>query len=114
MSFRVAIAIDVNGVFLAHFGRASRFAVYEFSSGHASLLDTRAAERFCQQLDKQQRLETVADLLADCSAVVAAAIGPCARQELNGANVQALEFDGRVEDAIRTIARYPHFNQQNI
>ncbi|MGA2047787.1 MAG: NifB/NifX family molybdenum-iron cluster-binding protein [Terracidiphilus sp.] len=110
MSFRVALAIDVNGAFLAHFGRASHFAVYEFSSGRASLLDTRATEIFCQQLDKQQRLESVADLLADCNAVVAAAIGPCARQELKEANVQTLEFDGCVEDAIRTIAQYPHLN----
>jgi nitrogen fixation protein NifB len=110
MSFRVAIAIDANGANLAHFGRASRFVVYEFSSGSAALLDTRTAEIFCQQLDKQQRLETVSDLLADCSTVVAAAIGPCARQELREANVQTLEFNGCVEDAVRTISQYSHLN----
>jgi nitrogen fixation protein NifB len=110
MSYRVAIAVDANQEILAHFGRASHFAVYEFSSGGATLLDTRTAEAFCRQVDKQQRLESVADLLSDCSAVVAAAIGPCARQELNSANVQALEYNGRIEDAIRTIAQYPHLS----
>jgi len=111
MSFRVAIAIDKSQEALAHFGRASHFAVYEFSSGKATLLDTRAAEAFCRQLDKQQRLESAADLLSDCSAVVAVAIGPCARKELNSANVQALEFNGQIEDAIRTIAQYPHLTE---
>ncbi len=108
MSFRVALAIEADGKFLAHFGRASRFAVYEFSSGVATPLDTRSAAAFCQRPEKQQKLESVSDLLADCVAVVAAAIGPCARHELESGKMQPLEFDGSVEDALCIIARYPH------
>jgi predicted Fe-Mo cluster-binding NifX family protein len=48
-------------------------------------------------------------MLADCKAVICAAIGPCARQELSGANVLAYEFDGTIQDAIQTIARHPQF-----
>jgi predicted Fe-Mo cluster-binding NifX family protein len=107
MSYRVALALDETGDMLAHFGRASRFAVYEFSSGNALLLDMRGAQAFCQRAEQQQKLESVADLLADCAAVVAAAIGPCARMELESANVRPLEFNGVVLEAVRVIAQYP-------
>jgi nitrogen fixation protein NifB len=109
MSIRVAFAVGLDGSQLEHFGHAEQFAVYEFSENSSVAQEVRDAEAFCQRNGKQTKLETVADLLADCRAVVCAAIGPCARRELSGANVQAYEFDGTIEDAVQTIARQPQF-----
>jgi len=109
MSIRVAFAVGSDGSRLEHFGHAERFAIYEFSKNSSVAQEVREAEAFCQRNGKQTKLEILADLLADCRAVVCAAIGPCARQELYGANVQAYEFGGTIEDAIQTIARQPQF-----
>jgi nitrogen fixation protein NifB len=109
MSIRVAFATSPGGAQLEHFGHAEQFAIYEFSGELPVSQEVRQAEAFCQRSGKQTKLEAVADMLADCKAVVCAAIGPCARQELSGADVLAYEFDGSIEDAIQTIARHPEF-----
>ena len=109
MSIRVAFATSSGGIQLEHFGHAEQFAIYDFSANLPLEREVRQTESFCQRSGKQAKPETVADMLADCNAVICAAIGPCARQELSGANVLAYEFDGTIEDAIQTIARHPQF-----
>ena len=106
MSIRVAFATSSGGIRLEHFGHAEQFAIYEFSGDLPMSQEVRQAEAFCQRSGKQTKLEAVADMLADCKAVICAAIGPCARQELSSADVLAYEFDGTIEDAIQTIARH--------
>ncbi len=107
MSIKVAFAISQDGSALEHFGFAEQFAIYEFGENHPAAREVRHASAFCRRPDKELNLQTVADLLADCQAVICAVIGPCARQELAAADVEAFEFDGTVESAIQTIARQP-------
>jgi predicted Fe-Mo cluster-binding NifX family protein len=107
MSIKVALALNADGTLLEHFGHAERFAVYELGANIPVPVqrEIRQASAFCQREEKQSKLESVADLLADCRAVVCAAIGPCARQELSYANVEAFESAGGIEDAVRAISR---------
>jgi nitrogen fixation protein NifB len=107
MSIKVAFAVNPDGSVLEHFGFAEQFAIYEFGESHPVASEVRHSSAFCRRPDKELNLQTVADLLADCQAVICAVIGPCARQELAAADVEAFEFDGTVESAIQTIARQP-------
>ncbi len=105
MSIKVALALNSDGSYLEHFGHAERFAVYELGLGAPVECEVRQAAAFCRQDEKQSKLEAVTGLLADCQAVVCAAIGPCARRELTYTGVEAFEYVGSTEDAIRAIGR---------
>jgi predicted Fe-Mo cluster-binding NifX family protein len=105
MSVKIALAVDSSGERLEHFGKTEEFVVYEIGDAEPVQQEVRRADAFCRDLDKQPRLESVVDLLADCQAVVCAAIGPCARQELAGVEIAAYEFNGTVTNAIQAIAR---------
>jgi predicted Fe-Mo cluster-binding NifX family protein len=105
MGIKVALALNADGTRLEHFGQADRFGIYELGPSAPVERELRHASAFCRQDDKDNKLETVADLLADCRAVVCAAIGPCARLELSDAGVEAFEYDGATGDAVGAIAR---------
>jgi len=105
---KVAFAVNGDGS-LEHFGHAEEFAVYEFGVNAPVKHELRRASPFCQRADKEVKLVAVTDLLADCQAVICAAIGPCAREELASADIEAFEYDGTVESAIEAIARRPFF-----
>jgi predicted Fe-Mo cluster-binding NifX family protein len=98
---RIAVAraegVDEN----AHFGYAERFLVFELADGgngedvEPILLEERAANGHCTGAGGDRRLlrGTVA-LVADCTAVIALRIGPCARRDLDAAGVLPLEHPG--------------------
>jgi len=111
MGDKVAFAIGADGAALEHFGYAERFVVFEFGPEQPVFREIRDATAFCRHEEKDAKLRNVADLLADCRAVICAAIGPCARLELSLANIEAFEFDGSMEAAIRVIARRPLFGR---
>jgi nitrogen fixation protein NifB len=112
MNIRVAFATGSGGIRLEHFGHAEQFAIYEFHGDLPVAREVLPVKAFCQHGGKQTKLEDVADILTDCKAVICAAIGPCARQELSGADVLAYEFEGTIEEAIQTIARHPQFGHR--
>lgn len=111
MGDKVAFAIGADGATLEHFGYAVRFVVFEFGSVQPVYRGIRDAAPFCRREEKDAELRDVAGLLADCRAVICAAIGPCARLELSLANIEAFEFDGSMEAALQVIARRPLFGR---
>jgi len=108
-TFLVALAVDDTGERLLHFGYARHFAIVEVQDTQVAQLGLRSAEPFCRQPEKDSKLETAADLLADCRALICAAAGPCARRELADVGIAAFEFDGTPSDALYTIAHDTEF-----
>jgi predicted Fe-Mo cluster-binding NifX family protein len=106
MSIRVALAINSDGTQLEHFGHSGRFAIYEVEpDGLEPIpLEVRDSAPFCRQDEKQNKLETVAELLADCRLVVCAAIGACGELELAFQHVDALPFEGSIDEALKAVA----------
>jgi len=105
---RVALAVNEDGTELQHFGHAERFAIYEITPSQVEAREVRQSSAFCRQEEKDRKLENAADLLSDCRLVICKQIGPCAREELALDNVEALEYDGPLRDAVRAVGN-PRF-----
>jgi nitrogen fixation protein NifB len=92
---RIAVATDGKSATNAHFGYAEDFQVYDVDGPEPQLVEVRSAAGHCTGAGGNRRLlrDSVA-AVADCTAVVAARIGPCARRALDAAGVLALEHEG--------------------
>ncbi|MDQ1289889.1 MAG: hypothetical protein QG622_3455 [Actinomycetota bacterium] len=92
---RIAVARADGAEENAHFGYAERFSIYDVNDTGTHLVDERDATGHCLGHGGDQALlhRSVA-LVADCVAVVALRIGPCARRALDAEGVLALEHPG--------------------
>lgn len=93
---RIAVGRRGDELANSHFGYAEFFSIFDVTdSGAAELVQTRLTGSHCGDDGGDQRhlAETVA-ALADCVAVVAARIGPCARRQLAEFDILAAEADG--------------------
>ena len=79
----------------AHFGYAEFFEIYDVSGDKALRVETRFNDPHCSDAGgDHDLLDRAADLVADCVAVVAGRIGPCARDALLARGIAAVEHDG--------------------
>jgi len=79
----------------AHLGYAEYFTIYDISGESPRRIEKRANDPHCSDDGgDHDRLDRAADLLADCVAVVAAKIGPCARDALFVRGIAAVEHPG--------------------
>ncbi len=95
---RIAVAGSAaTGTSNAHFGFAEHFDVFDLdlTDQQPHFVETRRSTPHCRDTGGDRSLlDRSADLLADCQAVVAAAVGPCARRALTRRGVLAVEHDG--------------------
>jgi nitrogen fixation protein NifB len=92
---RAAVARHPRTPVNAHLGHAAYFSIHDISSEPAPLLETRVNVPHCgDDGGDHLLLDEVVNALSDCVAVVAAKIGPCARDALLARGIIAIEHDG--------------------
>ena len=94
---KIAIALEPDGVTLAHFGHAAWFAVYDDGEGNFRLAENRANSPPCGQEDSGALMMAASQLVSDCAAVVAARFGPCALREVATTGVFPFEMPGAMD-----------------
>ena len=94
---KIAIALEADGVTLAHFGHAERFFVYDDGDGAFRLAETRRNIPPCGQEGSEELMTAAAGLVSDCAAVVAGRFGPCAMREVQQARVFPFEWQGTLD-----------------
>ncbi|NTU85221.1 MAG: dinitrogenase iron-molybdenum cofactor biosynthesis protein [Chloroflexales bacterium] len=92
---KIAIAGHPETTLIPHFGHAELFTIFDVSEAQPRLLETRWNRPHCGDSggDRPQLEHTVA-LLADCTAVLAGKIGPCARDALIEHEIIPMEHAG--------------------
>lgn len=98
MKVRVAVVSQGGGRINEHFGRATGFLIYELEA-HAgnvtfTFLGHRRADPYCHSgLGKNARLTSIIEMLFDCDAVLAAAIGAGPLETLRAAGIEPVQVD---------------------
>lgn len=104
---KVAIATADGRSVTEHFGFATRFQIWDFSSDPPRLLETRHNLPACgadRSGELRDPMDVSVDLVADCRAVLVARIGECAINRLTALGILAFETDDRVAQAVAELA----------
>ncbi len=108
---RVAVATREGTMVDSHFGRATRFAVFDLPGGVArevGVRETGAGDFNCEDGSARSSLADKLALLADCRAVFCQAAGHCIRDLAAERDLAIIETDGKVEDVLADyIRRHP-------
>lgn len=106
MATRVAVASRDGVTVHQHFGRATHFQIYDVDGDGFRFVETRENQPSCHP-DRWEREgeshEQVVRLLADCHVVLAARIGPGAREILQGHGMKAYETPLCIDDALKRL-----------
>ncbi|MDR2518264.1 MAG: dinitrogenase iron-molybdenum cofactor biosynthesis protein [Spirochaetaceae bacterium] len=108
MSWRVGIA-SIDGVLInEHFGRSKWFYIIDIEAGGASaVFERRPVAPLCQCGDHAASgMASALEALADCTAVLAAKIGPAARQSLEERGIAVFEEPAEIAEAVQKLAAY--------
>ncbi len=98
----VAVA-TLEGVLVnQHLGEACQFAVFTRESGRFRLLETRQAP---PPGGGQQRWHALADLLADCRAVLVASAGESPKSALASKGIRVVMMEGLIEEGLDAVYR---------
>jgi predicted Fe-Mo cluster-binding NifX family protein len=107
---KVAVASEDKVVVHQHFGRATQFLVYEIEEAECRLVEIRKNQPPCgpaRQDDElthsEDTMQKTVDLLADCSAVVVARIGPAAVEKLSRRGIQAFVIPDFIDSAMQRL-----------
>lgn len=110
MGFKVAIASSDDVSVNEHFGRASRFVIYEFEHGEWVCLGSRDNQPACAGHEHNDGLlEQTVDLIADCRAVVIDQIGSTATDLLLGRRILPFMLSGPIDEALKTLESSKRF-----
>ncbi len=107
-TFQVAVA-SKNGMLVdQHFGQVSEFYVYEYSHGNAVFKERRNIEKYCNGKkecgDKEDKMESIINTIADCDAVIAMRIGESPKMILNQRGIRVFATYDRIEDSVKKAA----------
>ena len=96
----IAIASTDGETVNEHFGRATRFWIYDISGPEKSLIITRNVEPLSTG-DKnhpfdQERLDKVTEAIKDCAKVYCTKIGDRPREELEKHGILTVIYDGAI------------------
>lgn len=108
-AIRVAVASEDGVVIQQHFGRASRFLIYEIVGAEFRRVEIRENQPACgtgESEDGQHAEDPMrrsVELVADCRAVLAARIGPGAVGKLAERGVLAFVIPGFIDDSLKRL-----------
>ncbi len=92
-----------------HFGHAERFFVYEVQGNEVRLVDEKKVERYCSyDADHPLRahiLETIANALAACRAVICAQSGQAPQMEMERLGIDAYVAEGPIKATLVELAK---------
>ncbi|MBW4080350.1 NifB/NifX family molybdenum-iron cluster-binding protein [Paenibacillus sp. S150] len=117
MSWKVAVGSSDGYVINEHFGRCSRFLIYEIETdGTYSQIENRSTERRSagQGGHDANQLQTAAEVLADCAFVLVSQIGPGARAVLHDRGIQAMAVQSPIEQALERLTSFLRSGRESI
>jgi predicted Fe-Mo cluster-binding NifX family protein len=98
---KIAIALGIDHVTLAHFGQAECFVIYNDQSGAFRLEESRSNAPPCGSDHSSPLMSATVRLISDCAAVVASRFGPCALGEMAAAGVYPFEMSGILDKRVQ-------------
>ncbi|HHV75505.1 MAG TPA: FeMo cofactor biosynthesis protein [Thermoanaerobacterium sp.] len=90
----------------SHFGKASRFIIYEFDGEKAEMVDERKVN--IDPAEKHQWMKTL-DAVRDCDIVIAVQAGLKAKFGLEEASIRFVSDEGPIDDVIRRYIKHYKF-----
>lgn len=99
----VAVATLEGLLVSEHLGRARHLAVY--SQNHDGAFEFLEARETPPAGTGAERWRRMAEILSDCSVVLAAAVGEAPKEALATHGIEAIEWTGLISDALETLAK---------
>lgn len=104
MSVKVAIASTDGKVINEHFGRATKFHIFEINDSSFNFLESRTVERCCNGGEHEDSaFENVANILNDCKAIFVAKIGIGASNYMESKGYTVFEAPYFIEDVLNKV-----------
>jgi nitrogenase molybdenum-iron protein alpha/beta subunit/MoaA/NifB/PqqE/SkfB family radical SAM enzyme len=105
---QVAVATKSGMIVDQHFGQVSELYVYEYFNGNAKFLEKRNIDKYCNGKDeceeKEDKISTIINTIADCDAVIAMRIGDSPRMKLNQKGIKVFTTYDKIEDSVKMVA----------
>jgi nitrogen fixation protein NifX len=103
---RVAVVSSDGKVINQHFGKASRFLIFEIDSGKIQLMEVRESAPLCGSAEyghADDALSRTISLISDCEAVLCARIGSVAEEVLRENGIKPIEAPYFIHEALKNI-----------
>jgi nitrogen fixation protein NifB len=104
-TFKIAVTSKYGRLVDQHFGHATQFLIYQASGNDYRLVETRPAEKYCDNAahcgDDEERKDAIAATISDCNAVLTMRIGYHARERLQRYGVKSIESCYTVVDGLK-------------
>lgn len=106
MSVKVEIASTNGKVINEHFGRATKFHIFELDNSSFKFLESRTVQRCCNGGEHENSaFEKVANILNDCKAIFVAKIGIGASNYMEGKGFIIFEAPYIIEDVLNKVLK---------
>lgn len=107
---RVAVVSSDGKVVNQHFGKASRFLIFEVADGKIQFIEERKNTPLCGSAENghaNDALSRTISLISDCQAVLCARIGGVAEEELRRNKIRPVEAPYFIHEALKNIISHP-------
>jgi predicted Fe-Mo cluster-binding NifX family protein len=112
MSYKIAVASSDGKVVNQHFGRATKFLIFEIEAGEFKFLELLDAKPFCNHGEHDDnKLSNAVDALKGCRAVLVSQIGNGAAQALSSKGIAVFDIHTFIDDALRKLINYYDKNE---
>lgn len=105
---QVAVATKSGMIVDQHFGQVSELYVYEYVKGNARFIEKRNIDQYCsgeaECEEKEDKIITIINTIADCDAVIAMRIGDSPRMKLRQKGIQVFTTYDKIEESIKKFA----------
>lgn len=101
---KVAVVSSDGKVINQHFGKASRFLIFEIGGGKIQFIETRDNKPVCGSAEdghSDNALERTISLISDCGAVLCSRIGGGAEEALMKKGIRPIEAHDFIEEVLR-------------
>jgi nitrogen fixation protein NifX len=103
---KVAVVSSDGKVINQHFGRASRFLIYEINCGDIQFIEAREITPLCGLSDKGNMDDVLGrsiSLITDCKALFCARIGRRPKEELRKKGIKLIEAPFFIHEALKNL-----------
>ncbi len=105
---KVAIVSTDGKVINQHFGKASKFFIFEVDCGKIQFLEVRETIPLCGSADyghADEVLSRIISLISDCEALLCSRIGSKPQEELRKKGIRAVEAPYFIDEALKDISK---------
>ncbi|AAM06310.1 TPA: dinitrogenase iron-molybdenum cofactor biosynthesis protein [Methanosarcina acetivorans] len=105
-AMKVAVISTDGKVINQHFGKASRFYIFEIGEGKIQFLEVRECTPLCGSADygnPEEVLNKTISVILDCEALLCARIGSKPQEELRKKGIEPIEAPYLIDEALNNI-----------